>query len=84
MEHHNISKLLNDSTVSKFVTRIWIELNDLLHCQYSVNNNIRFKTPMLTSDLCDLSDAYIVVKVTITVAGTDSLHHAYQKLITHL
>ena len=28
MEYHKISKLLNDSTVSKFVTRKWIEVND--------------------------------------------------------
>ena len=32
--------------------------------RYSVSNNIRFKTPMLRSDLCDYSDAYIVVKET--------------------
>ena len=30
---------------------------------------IRFKTSMLRSDLCDFSDAYIVVKGEITVAG---------------
>ena len=29
MEHHQISKLLNDSTASKFQTRKWIEVNDL-------------------------------------------------------
>ena len=29
MEHHKISKLLNDSTVFKIVTRKWIEVNDL-------------------------------------------------------
>ena len=28
---------------------------------------IRFNTPMLRSDLCDYSDAYIVVKGVITV-----------------
>ena len=60
MEHHNkISKLLKDL---KFVTRIWIEINDLSSGQYSVNRNIRFKTTMLRSDLCGYSDAYIVVK----------------------
>ena len=30
---------------------------------------MRFKTPMLRQDLCDYSDAYIVVKGTITVVG---------------
>ena len=43
--HHKISKLLNDSTVSKFVTRKWIEVNDLSSSQYSVDKNVRFKTP---------------------------------------
>ena len=53
MEHYKISKLLNNSTVSKFVTREWIEVNDLSSDQYSVNKIIRFKTSMLRSDLCD-------------------------------
>ena len=54
-------KLLNDLTVSKFVTKNWMEVNDLSSDQYSVNKNM-FKTSMLRSDLCDYSDAYIVVK----------------------
>ena len=28
MEQYKISKLLNDSTLSKFVTKHWIEVND--------------------------------------------------------
>ena len=47
MEHSKISKLLNDSTMSKFLTRKWIEVNDLLSDQYSVDKNTRFNTPML-------------------------------------
>ena len=39
----------------------WIELNDLSSNQYSVNKNVKFKTPMLRSDLCDYKDAYIAV-----------------------
>ena len=62
MEHYKTSKLLNDSIVSKFKTRKRIEVNDLSGSQYSVNKNIRSKTPMLRSELCDYSDAYIVVK----------------------
>ena len=42
MEHYKTSKLLNYSTVSKFVTRKWIEVNDLSTSQYSVKKNIRF------------------------------------------
>ena len=30
-----LSKLLNDSTASKFVARKWIEVNDSLNGQYS-------------------------------------------------
>ena len=59
MEQNKISKLLNDSTVSNFMTKKWIEVNDLSSGQYSANKNIRGKTSMLRSDLCDYSDAYI-------------------------
>ena len=56
MEHNKISKLWNNSTVSKFVTGKWVEVNDLSNGLDSVDKNIRFKTPMLRSDLCDYSD----------------------------
>ena len=65
MEHYKIYKLLNDSTLSKFVTKKWIEINSLSSGQYSVNKNIKFKTSMLRLDLCGYSDAYIVVRGTI-------------------
>ena len=32
--------------------------------EYNPSKQIRFKTPMLRSDLCDFNDAYIVVKGT--------------------
>ena len=35
--------------------------------EYSPNKQIRFKTAMLRSILCDYSDAYILVKRNITV-----------------
>ena len=60
MGHCKISKLLNDSIVSKFVTKKWIEVNDLSSGQYSDNKNKRFKTSMLRSNLCDYNNAYIV------------------------
>ena len=65
-----------------------VEVNDLSSGQYSVDKNIRFKTSMLRSDLCDYSDAYVVVKGRINNANKRDkmphLDHAYQKLITHL
>ena len=51
MEHYKISKLSNDSSLSKFVEKKWIEVNDLSSGQFSVNKNLRFKTLMLRSDL---------------------------------
>lgn len=53
MEDLKISKLLNNFTVSKFVTTKQSKVNDWSDGQYSVDNNIRSKTPMLRSDLCD-------------------------------
>ena len=54
------------------MTRKWIEVNNLSGGQYSVNKNIRFKTPILRSDLCTYSDAYVVLKGRITVNGTNA------------
>ena len=81
MEHYKISKLLNDSTSSKFVRKKLIEVNDLSSGQYSASKNIRFKTSMLRSDLCDYSYAYIVVKEGISVRGTNDTNKVNKKLI---
>ena len=48
-----------------------IKVNDLLSGQYSANRNVKFKTPMLRSDLCDYSGAYIIAKGIITVANNN-------------
>ena len=56
--------------LSKFVTREYVRVNSLLDT-YNENKSIRFKTPMLRSNLCDYSDAYVLVKGTITVAGNN-------------
>ena len=48
--------------------------------QYSVDKNIKFKTSVLQSDLCDYSDAYIVVKGTITVTGRNNDNRRNKKL----
>ena len=59
MECEKISKLLNNSTVSKFLKKKkkkWIKVNKLSNGQYSVNKNIRFNTSILRPDLCDYSE----------------------------
>ena len=75
-----ISKLSNDWTLSKFVTKRWIEINDLSSGQYSSNKNTRFKTSMLRSNLFDYSDAYIVMKGRINVWGTYDANKRNKKL----
>ena len=80
MEHYKISKLLNDSTVSKFVTKKWVEGNDLSSGKYSDNKTIRFKTSMLRSNLYDYSDPYIVVKGRISVRGANNTNTRNKKL----
>ena len=82
MDHYKISKLLNDSTVSKFVTKM-VQVNDLSNCQYSVKENIRLKKPMLKSYLCDYSDSYIVVKGPIDLlAAAANENYKAQKNVT--
>ena len=55
---------------SIFRARNWFEINDDKRGAYSPNKQIRFKTAMLRSSLCDYSDAYILVKGNITVNNT--------------
>ena len=69
MGQHKISKLLNSSTISKFLTRKLIEVNDLSSRPYRINKNIR--NPMLRSNLCVYRGACIVATETIIVAGTN-------------
>ena len=76
MEYDKINNLLlseeNESEMSEqlseFVTREYVEVNSLSNA-YNENKSIRFKTPMLMSNLCDYSDAYILIKGTITVTA---------------
>ena len=72
MEYHEIAILLNygSDKPSKFRTRNWVEINDDIRGAYSFDKQIRFKTAMVRSSLCDYSDAYIFVKRNITVNNT--------------
>ena len=57
----------DDKDLPNFVTKKWVEVYDQSEGNYNVNKEIRIKTSMLRSDLFDFSDAFIVVKGTITV-----------------
>ena len=71
MEFQKITNFLNTTSDNKdlptFLTKKWVEVYDQLEGNYNVNKEIKIKTSMLRSDLCDFSDADIVVKGNITV-----------------
>ena len=72
MEYQKIANLLDDKTSnkrSKFRTKKLVKINDESRGTYNANSQIKFKTTMLKSSLCDYSDEYILVKGTITIAG---------------
>ena len=69
----NLFDITSDNKdLPKYVTKKWIEVYDQSEKIYNVNKEIRIKTAMLRSDLCDFSDAYIVVKGDITVEGNNN------------
>ena len=63
-----LENIPNQPTKSR--TKTWVEINDESRKTYNTNNQIRFKTSMLRTSLCDYSDTYILVKGTITVSNT--------------
>ena len=76
MEFQKIANFLDinsdNKDLPKFVTKKWIEVYDQSEGHQDVNKEIRIKTSMLRSDLYDFSDAYIVVRGTITVTEPDN------------
>ena len=72
MEYDKINNLLRSEELgsgadsesensSKLVTSQYIKVNSLSNT-YNENKSIRFKTPMLRSDLCDYADACILIE----------------------
>ena len=59
MEYKEIIDLLNNTTdqPSKIRRKKKVELNDDLRESYKVNSQIKLKTKMLKSSLCDYSDS---------------------------
>ena len=82
MEYLKMTNLSSSTfdKVPRFITKNWMEVHDqsvTAKHRYNPNKQIRFKTSMLRSDLCDYSDAYIVIKGKIIVANPDN--DAYDK-----
>ena len=75
MEYQKITNLLDGTSnqPSKFRTRNWVEINDESRGTYT-RNDIKFKTTILRSNLCDYADSCILVKGTVAVtwAGADA------------
>ena len=71
MEYEKIASLLDNASnqPSKFRTNKWVEINDESRGGYATGSDIKFKTTVLRSSLCDYADAYILVKGTITITG---------------
>ena len=77
METQKIVNLLNDSEnkSSKFTTRKWYIINDQNSGQYGRGNEnendstIKFETKVIKLNICDYSDAYILVTGDVKVAA---------------
>ena len=78
METQKIKNLLGDADdeSSKFATRKWYLINDQNNTDYGEGNEdlatVKFKTKVIKSNLCDYSDAYILVTGDITATGNDA------------
>ena len=82
MEYQKVTNLLDTTSDSKprLIIKKWIEVygqSGKAENRYKPSKQIRFKTTMLQSDLCNYSDPYIVVKETNNV--TDPKNNAYYK-----
>ena len=76
MKYRKITNLLGTTIdeIPRFTTKKWVEVHDQSGSaddRYKPNKQIRFKTSMLRSDLCDYFDAYNVVKGDITLTKTN-------------
>ena len=73
MECQKITNLLGNipDKVPRFITKKWIEVYDQSGETCNTKKQIRFKTSIFRSDLCDYSDVYIVVKGIVTVSADE-------------
>ena len=80
MEYQKIANFLDSASnqLSKFRTKNWVEINNESRRVYTTGSDIKFKTTMLRSSLCDYADAYILVKGTIIITGAGDAAAARQ------
>ena len=74
MEYQKITNLFGNirDKVPGCITKKWIkDKSGTAENRYKSSKQIRFKTPILRSDLRDNSDAYIVVEGVVTVSAEE-------------
>ena len=85
----------SDNESLKFATRKWYVINDQNNTDYGEGNEdsttVKFETKVIKSNLCDYSDAYILVTGNITAIGGDANTRVafkncapFTKCITHI
>ena len=97
METQKIANLLRnaDKESLKLATIKWYVINDQNNTDYGHGDEngttIKFDTKVITSNLCDYSDAYILVTGDITATGGDANtkvafknYAPFTKCITHV
>ena len=97
METQKIANLLGDADneSSKFATKKWYVINDQNNADYGEGNEdsitVKFENKVIKSNLCDFSDAYILLTGNITAAGGDTNTRVavkncvpFTKYITHI
>ena len=97
METQKIVNLLNGifNESSKFATKKWYIINDLNNGQYRIGNEsgttIKFETKVIEPNLCDYSDAYVLVTGDIAAVGGDANTRIafkncapFRKCVTHI
>ena len=97
MDTQKITNLLGDvdNESSKFTTRKWHVINDQNNTVYGERNEdnrtLKFETRVIKSNLCDSSDAYILVTGDITATGGNADTRValkdcapFTKCITHI
>ena len=74
MEYQKILNLFDNTQnePSKFRTRNWAEINDESPETYKASHQIKSKTLIIRSNLCDYSDSYRVLSGTITITGEEA------------
>ena len=90
METQKIANLLRnaDKESLKFATIKWYVINDQNNADYDDGDGnrttIKFDTKVITSNLCDYSDAYILVTGDIAAKVVMLIQRLHLKIMLHL